>query len=1075
MATPTTDTPIGPDEVASKEAANALLRRHERAEPEANITSAVRDFLIATNLCRPDEIAEENPPSPDDSRRAVDLTALDTFIESKRRIGMARRGVPDAEYVAQLDGYLESSQRDGKVRMGILTNGKHWVLRWPGAGEPKNMRPYAITLEEPDNWHALHEWLRDDALIALENIPPNRTDIEARFGPNSPRYEQDIDFLRALYEKARENPSIAIKRRLWQDLLRTALGEIAQNEEEMDDLFIRHTYLTTVIGIVVQASFNIDIRQLTANNPHDLVLGRKFRSDTGIEGVVESDFFAWQTEVDAQAFLKQLARRILRFDWLQAPSDVGAILYESVIPPDERRQLGEYYTPDWLARSMVREVITDPLNQTVLDPACGSGAFLTEAIAHFIEALEIHRDPPNDDSARQWLNQLRERVIGIDVHPVAVHLARAAWVLAAKPLFALISVQGRSLPSSNFSAPVHLGDSLQLRIRNDMLSGNDVPIHVGGDDDMELRFPVSLVSRAENFDKFIADVTNAIESGGNPQSVLAEAGVFDYERPTLEQTIKDLQRLHKEERNHIWAYYTRNMVRPVALSLQKVDVIIGNPPWINYNQTIDVLRAELERLSKNSYGIWQGGRYATHQDVAGLFYARSVDLYLKDDGVIGMVMPHSALQTGQYTKWRQGVWQAKSTGRGKNRIVGRILSVDFTFKYAWDLERLEPNTFFPIPASVVFAQRLPPPPRVESGKLDTQPPGKPLADSVERWIGPAGEDTVERVQASITDTSGVNESPYGRARQGATIVPRALHFVEQIDNPSVIQAPGTIMVNPRRGSQDKAPWKDLALTEIYGQTIETEHVHDVHLGETLVPYATLEPLKAVLPVRHTDIEKAAEIVADSGRKVRIDLSSSNMEKRMRERWEIVSGLWEDNKLVANRLSSIERLDYHGELAAQIGWQIGNEGMPVRIAYTTAGQPSAAQLTAADSLVSERLYWIACRNQEEVAFLLAIINSTTLYEAVQSLMSKGLFGPRDLHKHLWKLPIPEYDEGMKLHRDLAQAGETAAAGVQTVLPDLREKYGDKFNITIARRDIRAWLKGSEQGKAVERLVTQLLIP
>ena len=66
------------------EAAAAILRRHDNFEAEANITTAVRDFLILTGLADGDEIVEENPPS-DDSRRAVDLTALDTFIEFKRR------------------------------------------------------------------------------------------------------------------------------------------------------------------------------------------------------------------------------------------------------------------------------------------------------------------------------------------------------------------------------------------------------------------------------------------------------------------------------------------------------------------------------------------------------------------------------------------------------------------------------------------------------------------------------------------------------------------------------------------------------------------------------------------------------------------------------------------------------------------------------------------------------------------------------------------------------------------------------------------------------------------------------
>ena len=73
--------------------------------------------------------------------------------------------------------------------------------------------------------------------------------------------------------------------------------------------------------------------------------------------------------------LQTLARRSAKFDWLTAPADIGSILYETVIPANERRQLGEYYTPAWLARTMVQELVIDPLNQRVLDPACGSGTF----------------------------------------------------------------------------------------------------------------------------------------------------------------------------------------------------------------------------------------------------------------------------------------------------------------------------------------------------------------------------------------------------------------------------------------------------------------------------------------------------------------------------------------------------------------------------------------------------------------------------------------------------------------------------------------------------------------------------
>ena len=369
----------------------------------------------------------------------------------------------------------------------------------------------------------------------------------------------------------------------------------------------------------------------------------------------------------------------------------------------------------------------------------------------------------------------------------------------------------------------------------------------------------------------LSKVSQAIERGTDPLLALDDAGITDKgERTTLKATIDAMQRLHAEGRDHIWAYYTRNLVRPVALSHSKVDVIVGNPPWINYNQTVSILRTELEKQSKNEYGIWAGGRYSTHQDVASLFFARSVALYLKDGGVIGMVMPHSALQAGQHAKWRKGEW---TDLRGFN-----TLSVDFSYKTPWDLEQLEPNTFFPIPASVAFAKRL--------GVVHK---GVPLAGNVERWLGAPDRPDVQRVLVPITDAY-KGASPYaGHSRQGATIVPRRLFFVEETENPATIQTGGTVTVNPRRGSQDKAPWKDLDLTAIEDQTVEAQHVFDVHLGETLAPYVTLDPLKAVLPLRSGE----HEIPRDKNDVGGIRLSG--LDWRVRDRWQTISRLWETTR------------------------------------------------------------------------------------------------------------------------------------------------------------------------------------
>ena len=1027
-----------------RDAAAALLFQHANSTAEANITSAVRDFLIRTGLAKASEIEEETSPAIG-SRKAVDLAAVEMFIEVKLRVSTTSGYKPNEGYVKQLDDYLEESAKQGRRRLGVLTDGKQWLLRWPGMAEIKTAPPHGFVLESPEHGYYLYEWLRDQALPPVEQYEPHRENVEERFGPNNARSEQTIDELNALYAKNASLGTIGVKRQLWQDLLTAALGEIASTPAQMDHLFVRHTYLSAVIGIVVQARFGLDIAALAESNTADLLQGASFRSKTGLQGIVESDFFTWPIEVDGGLpWLKSLARSVTRFNWAAAPTDIAAILYQTVIPPEERRQLGEYYTPEWLARAIVQEVVTEPLSQEVLDPSCGSGTFVAVAVAHFLEAAKKESLTPAE--VMEWL---RFSITGIDIHPVAVHLARAAWVLAAEP--ALRDAREEGL-TGDVTAPVYLGDSLQLRYRNgELFTEHNVTIEIEDEANTQLLFPVSLVNRAEVFDALMGDVARAIERGGDPLLALGDHHITDSaERETLRESIAAMQRLHAEGRNHIWAYYSRNLVRPVVLARSKVDVIVGNPPWLTYNKTKQTLRTELERQSKNQYGIWTGGRYATHQDIAGLFFARSVDLYLKDGGLIGMVMPHSALQGGQYAKWRTGAWWAKPPLRR--------LGVNFGYKAAWDLEKLVPNTFFPIVSSVVFAQRV--------GEVDKP---TPLAGNVERWVGVTGTAATQRVSAGITDTSARGGSPYSdHSTQGAVIVPRCLFFVEEIENNALFQPGGTILVNPRRGSQDKAPWRNLHLDTISNQTVETQHVFNVHLGETLVPYATLPPLKAVLPFKHGDIAIPGDTQGVGG------IDPAGLEYRMRDRWEIVSHLWEQHRSPVNKMDLKSQLNYYGKLTAQLAWRLDPENRPVRVLHNTSGEPTAAILHDYDAVIDHTAYWIACRNLQEASYLLAIINSDTLREAVEPFMAKGQFGARHLHKQLWKLPIPSFNATNALHAEIVAAGAAAEAGVARELAELRAERGD-VSVTIARRELRKWLRSSPEGAAVEAAVSKLLSP
>ena len=1026
-------------------AAYSILQRYRRNEAEANITTAIRDFIVSANLAKSDEMQEEVHPS-DASRNLVDLRTAGTLIEVKRRIaGGSDSPVPDPDHVSQLDKYLVESQDAGSgVRLGVLTDGRRWLIRSEPGAPVQSAFPYSFTLEEGDSGaNNLRLWLRDSVLISAENIAVTENSLRQHFGPLSPHYERDIAALRRLYDQHKDGETIRVKRHLWHDLLRAALGEVAQERVQQDDLFVRHTYLTAVIGMVVQAVFGVDLRALAAAAPDDLLAGQQFRSQTGLQGVVESDFFSWPSEIGGQPIIIALAERISRFDWQGSfPNDIASILYQCVIPADERRQLGEYYTPEWLARDMVSELVTDPLVQRVLDPACGSGTFIVEAVRRYIAHSEATGVPQEEIFAG-----LHAAVTGIDVHPVAVHLARAAWTLAAKPAIGAGA-------AGMVSAPIYLGDALQLRYRSDdMFAEHEVAIVVENDaangEAPELIFPRALVDDAQAFDGFISDIGDHIERGENASSALDAHRIPEQHRPMLLSTIATLQKLHDQGRNHVWTYYIRNMVRPVSLSHSKVDVVIGNPPWLNYRNTSNILRDALVQQSRNNYDIWTGGRYAAQQDVAGLFFARSVDLYLREGGKIGMVMPHSALQAGQYSRWRSGNWHATHNGH--------TVAVNFGIKLPWDLEQLEPNDFFPVPSSVVFGERM---------SADNR--GIPLPRSLERWLGATGTDAVRREIISLFDPSSAEGSPYNNyTLQGSTIIPRCLFFVNEIENTALIQAPRSITVNPRRGSQDKRPWNNLNLALITGKTLGEEHAFDVYLGETLVPYATLAPLKALLPMKQGEHELPIDEDGTGG------INIYRLEWRMRVRWGIINTLWEENKSPNNRLNLLGQIDYYRKLSSQLSWQQSHEQRPIRIVYSTSGRATAAILHDDEAIVDSTLFWVTCATMREAHYLVAIINSDTLHEAVLPLMARGQFGPRHLQKHLWRLPIPEFYADDPLHTAIADAGAAAALGAQSRLRDLQAERGPAVSWRIARRELRAWLTSSPEGKAVEDQVQRLL--
>ena len=621
------------------------------------------------------EIVTETRPTAD-SRNKVDLYIRNTYIEFKRSI--IKGGVIDPEHVEQLDGYILENARAGNgIQNGILTDGLNYLKRSVGdnlrdTGENKRQE-----FKESDQGSRLYEYLYDIIDTQEENIAPTAGNLLRYFGPDSNVFKTATALLTEVDRENRGNPTVAVKRKLWRELLQVAIGQNSVDDSETHDwLYVRHTYLISLVGVIVQAHFGIDVARYAGTGPADLLNGEILRQHTGLKGITESDLFTWPLETGEHSYLDVIARQAAKFDWEQNPDDLAATLYQNTITADERKRMGEYYTPRWLAQAITEELVTDPVNTKVLDPACGSGTFLAAAVRHLIAHA-------GDLTTGEQLAKLQENIAGIDLHPVAVQLAKATWVIACHDV--IMAARNAGQAAGTITAPVHLGDSMQLRYDNSELdaqgyitldTGEKLPGH---NDDVRFQIPLSLARDTERFDNLMIDLSDAIERGDDANRVLDNYGVtFGPERQTMAATVADMQALHRDNRNHVWAYYLRNMTRPMVIAEGKVDAIIGNPPWLTYDQSADIIREELKSLSQSRYQIWAGGPNSPHQDLATLFYCRAAELYLRDNGKIGMVLPHSVLRTGHHLKFRNAFYESKRPPR--SRAPKQAMSLDFNVK-----------------------------------------------------------------------------------------------------------------------------------------------------------------------------------------------------------------------------------------------------------------------------------------------------------------------------------------------------------------------------------------------------------
>lgn len=577
------------------------------------------------------------------------------------------------------------------------------------------------------------------------------------------------------------------------------------------------------------------------------------------------------------------------------------VLYESVIGADTRKSLGEYYTPDWLAQAIVEHAVPDPLTQRVLDPSCGSGTFVFHAVRRYLEAASAAGHSP-----AQAITGVTQQVLGVDVHPVAVTLARVTYLLA----IGRDRLMAPARPA--FSVPVYLGDSVQWGQNPDLLGSDALVVPTGDGATLfadELRFPHRIVEDAARFDALVADLADAAARPDRPANagVLKAAfrrhGVHEQDQPMIAGTYQVLCELHDGGRNHIWGYYLRNLARPLWLARpdNRVDVLVGNPPWLSYRFMAAGMKTEFRAMSTDR-GFWAGAAVATHQDLSALFVARAVEQYLRPGGTFAFLMPYAVLTRRQFAGFRPGRW------------IGGPAAADIavSFQTPWDLHQVKPS-FFPVPAAVVLGTRT-----------DTV---TAMPASAQAWVGrvpgrnpslAAVGDRLQRLESGVPETTSTTVSPYApRFGQGATLVPRFLVLVEQAPAGPLGAGAGRVAVRSRRSPNEKTPWKQLP--DLSG-SIERQFLRPVFVGDTVLPFRVRPAAQGVIPWDGTDLRSTTTD--------RLDQYPG-----LAAWWRTAEKVWDRHRTSERKL--IDRWDYQRGLTSQL------PSSQHRVVYSASGMYLAA--------------------------------------------------------------------------------------------------------------------------------------
>jgi SAM-dependent methyltransferase len=443
--------------------------------------------------------------------------------------------------------------------------------------------------------------------------------------------------------------------------------------------------------------------------------GDIFSSAIGIKNFLEGDYFGWYLDVwDEQIgeAVSKLAKTLSEYEPATLEHDPEEVkdllkrLYQYLVPKKIRHDLGEYYTPDWLAELVISEVGYDGnVDKRFLDPACGSGTFLVLAMKRARQYASDHFI-----GETETLEGILKNIVGFDLNPLAVLAARTNYLIALGKLI--------KYKREEIEIPVYFADSILVERKQTLYGSYAYSLKTEAG---EFQIPIG-VAKKGLLPKMLAVVEDCVKSGFSEgefeervkkEVLRAGAKLNKNEIYILDGLFHKLAELEAEGKNRIWTRILKNSFAP--LLQDKFDFVVGNPPWVNWESLPENYRNETQGMWKDyklflpkGYQAKLGG---AKDDISILFSYRCLDRYLKDRGNFAFLITQAVFKTkGAGEGFRRfkikdvpvevvkvhDLVEIKPFEGANNRTAAIFIKKPFFKKETFTKEKLERETKYPV-------------------------------------------------------------------------------------------------------------------------------------------------------------------------------------------------------------------------------------------------------------------------------------------------------------------------------------------------------------------------------------------